>query len=127
VVIVLLAAVTSSAVAGSHRSPQWAIIDLWDPTLIGETIVQGPVFFVHDESRLRRGEPCTSVELFDPATGPCLKIASFDCVLKPRPVVSSFTVTTRPNAELGYGSVLTEFQFAGEDEGHVVLETWTAR
>jgi hypothetical protein len=122
-----LTVATSPAVATSHRSCQWAVIDLWDPTLIGDTIVRGPVFFVHDESRMLRGEPCTSVELFDPAVGPFLKVASFHCVAKPRPVVSRFTVTTRPNAELGYGSVLTEFQFAGEDQGHLVPEPCLVR
>jgi hypothetical protein len=37
-----------------------------------------------------------------------------------RAVVSRFTLRTRPNTELGFGCVLTEYQFAGDQEGHGV-------
>jgi hypothetical protein len=122
VLLVALLLVATIPASATSRSRQWAIIDIWDPTLIGETIVRGPVLFVHDDAKALRGEPCTSVQLFDPAVGPVLEVASFHCIPKPRPVVSRFTVTTRVNAELGYGCVLTEFQFAGETEGHLVPE-----
>ena len=35
-------------------------------------------------------------------------------------VVHKFTITTRPNTAVGYGCVLTEYQFAGDSEGHGV-------
>jgi hypothetical protein len=91
---------------------------LAEPTLIGSTIVQGPVLFVHDEGKMARGEPCTSIRLFDPARGPSEEIASFHCIPRARKVATTFTITTRPNVDLGYGCVLTEYQFAGEAEGH---------
>jgi hypothetical protein len=47
-------------------------------------------------------------------------IASFHCIPTRRAVVEKFTVTTRPNDALGFGCVLTEFQFAGDAEGHGV-------
>ena len=37
-----------------------------------------------------------------------------------RPFVSKFTIKTRPNVEDGIGCVLTEYQFAGDNEGHRV-------
>ena len=112
-------AVTTSAYRKSSP-PRWAVVNLSEPTLIGSTIVQGPVLFTHDDSRMTRGEPCTTVQLFDPATGPLEQIAAFHCIPTYRGTAGTFTVRTRPNQAWGYGCVLTEFQFAGDAEGHGV-------
>jgi hypothetical protein len=80
--------------------------------------VQGPVLFTHDDSRMKRGEPCTTVHLFEPATGPAEEIAAFHCNKSSRLVARTFTVRTRPNEALGFGYILTEYQFAGDAEGH---------
>jgi hypothetical protein len=93
---------------------------LTEPTLIGSTIVEGPVVFTHDDTKMSRGEPCTTVYLLEPPKGRAEEIASFRCIPTPRKVVHRFTTTTRPNTELGFGCVLTEFQFAGDSEGHGV-------
>lgn len=111
------ATVVSSSAASARR---WAIVYLAEPTLIERTIVQGPVMFVHDDAKMARGEPCTTVQLFEPGRGPIEEIAAFHCIPKRRAVVARFTLTTRPNIELGYGCVLTEYQFAGDSEGHGV-------
>ena len=121
--LLLLGLVIASALpawASGSGARQWAITYLNEPTLIGATIVQGPVLFVHDRDKMARGEPCTSVQLFDPARGAIEEIAAFHCIPTPRKVVSTFTVRTRPNIEIGYGCVLTEYQFAGDAEGHGV-------
>jgi hypothetical protein len=121
--LVLISLVIASALpvtASSGPPRQWAITYLQEPTYIGSTIVQGPVLFVHDNAKMARGEPCTSVQLFDPARGPIEEIAAFHCVPTSRAVVSTFTIRTRPNVEIGYGCVLTEYQFAGDAEGHGV-------
>jgi hypothetical protein len=99
---------------------QWSVVYLHQPTRIGSTIVQGPVLFTHDEAKMARGEPCTTVQLLEPSTGPTESIASFHCIPTRRPVVNTFTITTRPNVEDGFGCVLTEYQFAGDAEGHGV-------
>jgi hypothetical protein len=106
--------------AGSAPSRQWAIVYLHEPTLIGSTLVQGPVLFVHDEERMTRGEPCTTVQLFEPGSGPSEQITEFHCIPMRRSVVNTFTVRTRPNAVDGFGCVLAEYQFAGDAEGHAV-------
>ena len=49
---------------GASPVRQWAVVYLQEPTLIGSTIVQGPVLFTHDDARMARGEPCTTVQLF---------------------------------------------------------------
>jgi hypothetical protein len=120
----LLAAVLLTGLvanAGAGISPrQWAIVELTQPTLIGSTIVQGPVLFTHDDAKMARGEPCTTVFLFEPGKGPAEEITSFHCIPRSRPVAARFTVRTRPNDELGFGCILTEYQFAGDAEGHGV-------
>jgi hypothetical protein len=88
-VLVLLlgvGAVTTSA--GSAPKRQSAVIYLNEPTLIGSTIVQGPVLFVHDEERMARGEPCTTIRLFEPGSGPTESLVSFHCIPMRRPIAA---------------------------------------
>jgi hypothetical protein len=121
VLLVTVLAAGMLATSGDRVKPrQWAVVNLSEPTLIGATIVQGPVLFTHDDARMARGEPCTTVTLFDPARGPVEEIAAFHCIPTPRKQVGTFTVRTRPNAALGFGCVLTEYQFAGDTEAHGV-------
>jgi hypothetical protein len=126
--LVGLVAVGPVVASGDLGSPvrQSAIVFLTEPTLVGSTIVQGPVVFIHDNTKMARGEPCTTVRLFEPGKRPAEDIASFHCIPTPRQVVHKFTVTTRPNVELGFGCVLTEFQFAGDWEGHGVPDSVSA-
>ena len=104
-------------VAAARKS---AVAYLAEPTLIGSTIVQGPVLFTHDETKMARGEPCTTVHLFDPPKGPAEEVVSFHCISTHRRVVDKFTIRTRPNVVLDFGCVLTEYQFAGDTEAHGV-------
>ena len=121
-ILVGLAAPATVTTSGNGVAPvrQWAIVYLTEPTLIGSTIVQGPVLFTHDNAKMTRGEPCTTVSLYEPAKGPAEEIASFHCIPTARTVAHKFTITTRPNEALGFGCVLTEYQFAGDSEGHGV-------
>ena len=119
-VAVFVAGTVATSDHGRGATRQWAVVYLAEPTLIGSTIVQGPVLFTHDDAKLARGEPCTTVRLFEPATGPDEEIASFHCMPVSRKIVHAFTLRTRPNTEMGLGCVLTEYQFAGETEGHGV-------
>ncbi len=116
----LLAILTagSGATSGDRAvaARQSAVVNLTEPTLIGGIIVQGPVLFVHDDATTG---PCTAVYLFEPSKGPCKEIAAFHCIPAARRIVDKFTVRMRPNS-MGFGWVLTEFQFARETEGHGV-------
>ena len=69
---------------------------------------------------MARGEPCTTVHLFEPKNGRAEEISSFHCIPTARQVVNRFTVRTTPNTALGFGCILTEYQFAGDSEGHGV-------
>lgn len=119
-VLVVLGVGTVATSGDAVPVRQWAIAYLAEPTLIGSTIVQGPVMFTHDEAKMQRGEPCTTVYLFEPGKGPDEEIVSFHCIPTRRSVVGHFTMRTEPNTALGYGCVLTEYQFAGDAEGHRV-------
>jgi hypothetical protein len=130
VVSLLLCAFNGGMVAAARGGPaaarQWAIVYLHEPTLIGSAIVQGPVIVTHDERQMARGEPCTTVQLFEPGLGPAEPIASFHCTPIRRSPVTTFTIRTRPNTRDGLGCVLTEYQFAGDSEGHGVPEAAAA-
>jgi hypothetical protein len=115
-----------AATRGGSAARQWAVVYLQEPTLIGSTIVQGPVIFTHDDAKMARGEPCTTVQLFEPGSGPAEPIAAFHCTPIRRPLVSVFTLRTRPNTQDGIGCVLTEYQFAGDSEGHGVPQAGAA-
>jgi hypothetical protein len=129
ITLIVAALLATSAAATSGDGParrQWAVVYLNEPTMIGATIVQGPVVFVHDDAKMMRGEPCTSVLLFEPGKGPIEEVAAFHCIPERRPVAHRFTLTTRPNVELGFGCLLIEYQFAGDTEGHGVPFTKNA-
>jgi hypothetical protein len=111
---------------GGGPARQSAIVYLTEPTLIGSTIVEGPVIFTHDDAKMARGEPCTTIYLFEPTKRPAEEIASFHCIPTHRKVARKFTITTRPNEALGFGCVLTEYQFAGDSEGHGVPRSTSA-
>ena len=130
VVVSLLLCGLGGAMVGATRGRsavrQWAVVYLQEPTLIGSTIVQGPVIFTHDEGKMARGEPCTTVQLFEPGQGSAEPIAAFHCTPMRRPPVNVFSIRTRPNSRDGIGCVLTEYQFAGDSEGHGVPESVAA-
>jgi hypothetical protein len=121
--VLLVVGLGSGALAaGDHgrAARRSAVVYLAAPTLIGSTIVQGPVLFVHDAEKMARGEPCTSVRLFEPATGPIEEIAAFHCLVRSGAVTNRVTVTTHPNLIDGLGCVLTAYQFADDPEVHGV-------
>ena len=111
-------AVATSGGAASVR--QWAVVYLQEPTRIGSTIIQGPVIFIHDDAKMARGEPCTTVQLVEPGSGPGEVVAAFHCIPTNREMANRFVLRTRPNIEDGIGCLLTEYQFAGDSEGHGV-------
>jgi len=97
---------------------KWAAVNLTDTTSIAGVFVSGPVVFVHDDSKMARGEPCTSVHRFDPGKGLGEEIVAFHC--KPRWGKAPGTFTKSTNRMPDGPPVLTEYQFAGDAEAHLV-------
>ena len=97
---------------------KWAAVNLTDTTSIAGAFVSGPVVFIHDDARMARGEPCTSVHRYDPEKCVGEVLVGFHC--KPRwgKAPERFTQATsrRPDGP----PVMTEYQFAGDDEAHQI-------
>lgn len=97
---------------------KWAAVNLTETTMIAGAFVSGPVVFVHDEARMARGEPCTSVHRFETGKGVGEEIVAFHC--KPRWGKAPGAFTKSTNRVPDGPPVLTEYQFAGDEEVHQV-------
>lgn len=116
---ILVIGTLSAANLGAAPSKEWVIASFARPTVIAGAIVQGSVLIVHDDERMANGEPCTTVYRFDRVRGRQEKIVSFMCKPTQREAVDKFTATCR-FAVISGPDVLTEYQFAGDKEGHRV-------
>lgn len=121
--LVVFVGLAVASVSRSAADPvvKWAAVNLTDTTLIAGALVSGPVVFVHDDAKMARGLPCTSVHRFEPGKGPGEELVAFHC--KPRwgqaPGQFTQSVTTRPDGP----RVMTDYQFAGDTEAHGIPKT----
>jgi hypothetical protein len=84
--------------------------------LMGVTL-KGNYLIVHDDGAMARGEACTYVYRGLAEVRENL-VVSFHCISKERAKASHFTVRSRKNSAGQYE--LTEFQFSGSTEAHLV-------
>lgn len=114
--LVLLGIGIAASTTAADPAVKWAVVNLRQTTVVAGAFVSGPVVFVHDDARMARGEPCTSVHQFDDKKGVGEEIVAFHC--KPRwtkaPAQFTQAITTRADAP----PVMTEYQFAGDAEAH---------
>ena len=121
------------AMSGAHVSPvrQWAIVHFGRTTDVsGALLNAGQYVVVHDAEKMARGEPCTTFYSFgESGNGAQEEAVSFHCIPRERDVTSTtaLTLTTVPGNTDGCtyswsytNDKLTEFQFAGDPEGHGV-------
>jgi hypothetical protein len=121
IVMGLLAAGTlASSGDGVAPQKQWALVNFIEPVRVGEVMLMGPYLIVHDEARMARGEPCTTLYKFDAKRGPRETVLSFVCLPFERHLVEKTTLTTLPSMSANDVPVLAEYQFAGDIEGHGV-------
>jgi len=121
-IIVGLLVLLGIGLAGSRTTAdpalKWANVNLKDTTVIAGAFVSGPVVFVHDDARMAKGEPCTSVHRLDPDKGPGEEIVAFHC--KPRWTKAPGTFTAATASRPDGPPIMTEYQFAGDEESHGV-------
>jgi len=113
--------VTAPFASSGDRAPgqQSAIVRFEHPTWVASEMLVGTYVIVHDEDNMTRGEPCTALYRVGTRARPPEEVVSFYCIPHERKVVPSFTVTVSSNPGLGIDT-LTEYQFAGDSEGHGV-------
>jgi hypothetical protein len=121
---VLLAVVFSAgtfATRGDQAGPnrRWALVNFVDPVRVSGQLLMGPYLIIHDDARMARGEACTSFYRFDPKTGPKEEAVSFHCTPQERAVCANATLTVVRDPDTLIQN-LTEYQFAGDAEGHGV-------
>jgi hypothetical protein len=105
---------------GAAPTQKTAVVRFLNPTIIAGTAVLGPVVFEHDDAKMARGEPCTTVYALDRRTNRQGNvIVEFMCLPHARPVASQFEATVSRTSPAG-PQRLMEYQFAGEREGHGV-------
>ena len=121
IIVAALFIAVFAVVTKATPTVKWAAVNLKDTTMIAGKFVAGPVVFIHDDARMARGEPCTTVHRFEPGKGAGEEIVAFHC--KPRwgKAPSRFTAAT--NSQPAGPPVLTEYQFAGDEEAHIVPTT----
>jgi hypothetical protein len=116
--------VPAVAMSGDKEpSRQWAIIGFERPTWVAGEMLIGTYVIVHDEDKMTRGQPCTTIYRVGAQKRPHEAVVSFRCIPRERKAVPSFTTTTvssNPAAFIDTFDTLTEFQFAGDSEGHGV-------
>jgi hypothetical protein len=108
------------ATSGDGVAParQWGIANFTDPVLVTDQILMGTFLIVHDDAKMERGEPCTTFYRFDRMKGPQEAVLSFHCTPANRRVADRLTFTkTETIPAIGIPRV-TEYQFAGDCEGH---------
>ena len=116
--LVAAAIIAIGSVSTANPAVKWAAVNLKDTTLIAGKFVYGPVVFVHDDARMARGEPCTSVHRFEPGKGAGEELVAFHCTPRWGKAPGKFTqaTTRRPDGP----PVMTEYQFAGDEEAHLI-------
>src|SRR6202521_6300922 len=98
---------------------QSAIVRFERPTWVANRMLIGTYVITHDEGNMTRGDPCTALYLVGTGTHPLEEVVSFHCIPRERPVVPRFSIAVSSDPALGI-DVLTEYQFAGDSEGHGV-------
>jgi hypothetical protein len=109
-------AVTAVAAVPTRQA---AVVRFLKPTIIAGAAVMGPVVFEHDDAKMARGEPCTTVYQYDrkrEARGKV--IVEFMCAPKFRDVTKEFEARCI-KAPAGPDR-LVEYQFKGDTEAHGV-------
>lgn len=116
-VVVLSTSPGPSATAAEAGKKQKAVMNFDQPVHLLNVTLKGEYLLVHDDAAMARGEACTYVykglnEI------PKKLVASFHCVPSPRARADNFRMRLSLVAPGEYE--LTEFQFAGSSEAHLV-------
>lgn len=116
--LVCLGGIATLAAGGMMPAKQSALVEFRRPTIVAGTIIGGKVVFAHDDERMARGEPCTTVYQYVPGQQG-KKLVEFMCKPTRAPRADNFTARCAM-AGVNGPDVLTEYQFGGDTESHGV-------
>jgi hypothetical protein len=117
-VVVLAGVVAAATLTAAARKSAVTTFDR--PTTVAGTVVQGRVVIVHDDEKMAKGEPCTTIYRSASGDRRGKALVSFHCVPIQRPVTEYLRVTC---ATVGGTEVLKEYQFGRDTEGHGVPQS----
>jgi len=109
-----LAATTLDAVP-TRRA---AVVRFLRPTIVAGAFVIGTVVIEHDDAKMAKGEPCTTVYRYKSDNEFGEAIVSFMCMPQERPLATKFEATLVRS--VSWPDRLIEYQITGEHEGHGV-------
>ena len=118
----------ATSASGMLVQKQSALVVLANPTKVsGYLLAGGQYLIVHDDAKIANGEPCTTFYRGD-KEDPREVAVSFHCkpVQRNVPVRTSLTLTDGESEGCTFAGSgwkpekLTEYQFAGDSEGHGV-------
>ena len=128
VVVLISSQQSPSAIGAGVSKKESAVVEFKAPVKLMSVILRGEYMFVHDEKRMEAGDDCTLVYKMV-AGKPVELVASFHCLPVPRRKVESFTIRGSFLGTTPELYEITEYQFAGSNEGHQVpsrVQTATA-
>lgn len=102
--------------AGSGKK-QTGVVDFTQRTKLRDVYLSGKTLFVHDDEKMARGEPCTSVYSYEGNIKGKL-IIEFHCQPVERTKTDRFFVRSLILGAPHNLPEVQEFQFAGSTEGH---------
>ena len=117
-VLGVLAVAAVAAVEPTAGARQQGIAFFLRPTQVAGVVLQGKTLIVHDDQKMARGEPCTTIYSYHGKQAKPL--VSFMCKPEARPVAQKMVVKCVTNTLTWTTDVMTEYQFAGESEAHRV-------
>ena len=98
-----------------------ATVRFLKPTAVAGTFIIGTVVIEHDDEKMARGEPCTTVYRYKSKNELGEPLVSFMCVPQDRPLATEFQATLQKSVT--WPDRLLEYQIAGESEGHGVPDS----
>jgi hypothetical protein len=118
----LLFAAVGVSTLGAVPTRRAVAVTFTRPTLIAGVFVNNSVVFEHDDGKMARGEPCTTIYKYDRKQKDRGEVlVSFMCIPRARPVAEKFEAIVS-RTDMGGTRMLIEYQFEGDNEGHGVPE-----
>lgn len=118
-VIVVSSQQLPTATGASVAKKESAVVEFKAPVKLMSVVLRGEYMFVHDDEKMKTGGECTYV--YKTVAGKAVElVASFHCLPVTRQKVDTFTMRGSFLGTTPELYEMSEYQFAGSNEGHQV-------